>query len=111
MLLRESCSGYDWTSVPHGGLFVDVGGNIGSIVREVVKIRPDLHFVIEDRPLVVEKAKAVSLAFSAKLWIRCVDYLQYWANVAPEVLATGHINMIGLFLRQLIVWCRLDIFL
>lgn len=52
--------GFDWDSVPQGGLVVDVGGGIGNISLEIARARPDLQIVVEDRPQVIEKAKEVS---------------------------------------------------
>ena len=41
-------------------MLVDVGAGLGNISLEVSKVRPDMHFVVEDRPQVIERAKAVS---------------------------------------------------
>ena len=33
---------------------VDVGGGVGTVVSVLVKALPDLNFVIQDRPAVIE---------------------------------------------------------
>ena len=53
--------GFDWSSVPQGGTIVDVGCGIGNVSLEVSRVRPDLKIVLEDRPQVIEKTKAVSI--------------------------------------------------
>ena len=58
---------FDWNSVPQGGLLVDVGVGLGNVSIEVAKVRPDMQFVVEDRPQVVERAKAVSQSLSFPL--------------------------------------------
>ncbi|KAI4522310.1 S-adenosyl-L-methionine-dependent methyltransferase [Schizophyllum commune Loenen D] len=47
----------DWASLPKGAKVVDVGGGMGHVVIPVAKKYPQLQFVVEDRPAVVEKAK------------------------------------------------------
>jgi len=47
-------SGFDWVSLPKGALVVDVGGGVGTIVSVLVKALPNLKFVIQDRPAVIE---------------------------------------------------------
>lgn len=51
--------GFDWSSVPQGGLVVDVGCGLGHVSLEIAKVRPDLHIVLEDRPEVIQEAKDV----------------------------------------------------
>lgn len=58
------CIAYDWSSLPQNGVVVDVGCGLGNISLEVSKVRHDLMFVLEDRPQVIENAKAVSLRSS-----------------------------------------------
>ncbi|KAL0578134.1 hypothetical protein V5O48_003839, partial [Marasmius crinis-equi] len=50
---------YDWKKLPPGSLVVDVGGGVGSATDTIVKSFPDLKFVVQDRPAVVEDAKKV----------------------------------------------------
>ncbi|KAL1703922.1 S-adenosyl-L-methionine-dependent methyltransferase [Schizophyllum commune] len=47
----------DWASLPKGAKVVDVGGGMGHVVIPIAKKYPQLQFVVEDRPAVVEKAK------------------------------------------------------
>ena len=50
---------YDWTSLPSGTVFADMGSGIGNVSLEIAKVRPDFTFVLEDRPAVVENAQKV----------------------------------------------------
>ena len=50
---------YDWTSLPRGTVFADMGSGIGNVSLEIAKVRPDFTFVLEDRPAVVENAQKV----------------------------------------------------
>lgn len=59
--ITEYFLGFDWSTVPKGGLIVDVGCGIGNVSLEVAKIRPDLQIVLQDRPQVIEKTRAVSV--------------------------------------------------
>ena len=54
-------SGFDWNSLPAGAKVVDVGGGIGSTTLILAQSVPKLQYVVQDRPLVIEDAKAVSL--------------------------------------------------
>ena len=53
-------TGYDWTSIPQGGLVVDVGCGLGHVSLEIAKFRPDIHIVLEDCATVMNEAKEVS---------------------------------------------------
>ncbi|KAJ3519830.1 hypothetical protein NM688_g9245 [Phlebia brevispora] len=68
---------YDWASLPAGSVFADVGSGIGNFSLEVAKIRPDLTFILEDRPPVMEKAE------------------KYWKKQAPQLSASGNVHFIG----------------
>ena len=61
-----SRKGFDWSSLPHGSLVVDVGGGIGStsmLLASAFSSIDDggsgLKFVIQDRPVVVEMGEKV----------------------------------------------------
>ena len=63
-----SCIGFDWSSLPHGSLVVDVGGGIGSTSMLLASAFSSttrdegglgLKFVIQDRPVVVEMGEKV----------------------------------------------------
>jgi hypothetical protein len=47
-------SGFDWGSLPKGGLVVDVGGGVGTVITVLAKALPYLQFIIQDRPAVIE---------------------------------------------------------
>ncbi|THG98942.1 hypothetical protein EW026_g3332 [Hermanssonia centrifuga] len=68
---------YEWNTLPKGAVFVDVGSGLGNFSLEVAKIRPDLTYILEDRPPVMEKAK------------------KYWEEQAPSISAAGNIHFIG----------------
>lgn len=44
---------YNWSSVPHGGKVVDVGGGIGAIALSLNRAHPELKLIIEDRAEVI----------------------------------------------------------
>lgn len=92
-----SLTGFDWSSVPSGGILVDVGGGLGHISMEVAKIRPDIHVVLEDRPPVVDRAKIVcSCHFrSFILFIGYLYTMKFWKENLPGNIASGHIHFFG----------------
>ncbi|KAI9696300.1 MAG: hypothetical protein M1820_008223 [Bogoriella megaspora] len=49
-------NGYPWSTVCGNGkgLIVDVGGSTGHTCAAIAKIAPDLHFVVQDLPQVIE---------------------------------------------------------
>lgn len=47
-------SGFNWESLPKGALVVDVGGGVGVVTSFLANALPDLNFVIQDRPAVIE---------------------------------------------------------
>ena len=63
--LTINCIGFDWASVQHGGLVVDVGCGLGHVSLEIAKVRPDLHIVLEDRSTVINEAKNVCSSTSS----------------------------------------------
>ncbi|ETW80891.1 hypothetical protein HETIRDRAFT_154964 [Heterobasidion irregulare TC 32-1] len=56
-LLDTSWSGFDFSSLPDGGLVVDVAGGIGSVSMVIAKAYPKLNIVVEDLPEVVRDAE------------------------------------------------------
>ena len=49
---------YPWSEFPDGTVCVDLGGGIGHVTEALLKRYPNLHGVVQDRPEVVEQAKA-----------------------------------------------------
>lgn len=67
-------SGFDWGSLPKGGLVVDVGGGVGTVTSVLAKALPDLHFVIQDRAAVIEdgiKVRPIARGSLSGLVTRC----------------------------------------
>ncbi len=56
---------YNWKALPAGSLVVDVGGGIGSVTYTIAKNFPDIHFVVQDLPTVIEDGKKVWPALAA----------------------------------------------
>ena len=89
--LTINCIGFDWASVQHGGLVVDVGCGLGHVSLEIAKVRPDLHIVLEDRSTVINEAKNVCSSTSSLyqisfLSLRLLSFQQYWSmNLASHV--------------------------
>ncbi|KAI5119658.1 hypothetical protein M0805_007749 [Coniferiporia weirii] len=70
-------SGFDWSTVPKGGLVVDVGGSTGHVSLEIAKAFPELNIVVEDAPGVISKAKG------------------YWEANLPSHISAGKVHFIG----------------
>ena len=90
--LTINCIGFDWASVRHGGLVVDVGCGLGHVSLEIAKVRPDLHIVLEDRSTVINEAKNVCALLLLLLIkfpffsLRLIYFQQYWnMNLASHV--------------------------
>ncbi|GAA5993219.1 hypothetical protein JCM10908_004514 [Rhodotorula pacifica] len=65
-------TGFPFTNLPAGSKIVDVGGGVGSVCLYLRKLAPQLQFVVQDRPEVIEKqAPAI------------------WREQAPEALEDG----------------------
>lgn len=56
--------GFPWHDLIPGSIVVDVGGGIGSTSMLLANAFPDLRFVVQDRPPVVEMGAAVRLRFA-----------------------------------------------
>ncbi|KLO13915.1 S-adenosyl-L-methionine-dependent methyltransferase [Schizopora paradoxa] len=50
--------GFEWASLPDGGVVVDVGGGIGNISMKIAKTNPKLKVVCQDMQKTVEAAHA-----------------------------------------------------
>ena len=50
---------YDWTLLPRGATVVDVGCGLGHVSLQIHGVRPDLVFVLEDRPSVIADTETV----------------------------------------------------
>ncbi|KAH8111798.1 S-adenosyl-L-methionine-dependent methyltransferase [Phellopilus nigrolimitatus] len=69
-------SEFDWSTIPKGGLIVDVGGGTGHVALEIAKVFPELHVAIEDTAGVLEKAK------------------EYWQTKLPFHISTGKVYFV-----------------
>ena len=50
--------GYPWSSINNGtGTVVDVGGSKGGISIAIARSAPNLHFIVQDLPVVIQGAK------------------------------------------------------
>lgn len=68
---------YNWSSVPHGGKVVDVGGGIGAIALSLNRAHPELKLIIEDRAEVI------------------ADGIKLWQEKRPSALASGQVQFIA----------------
>ena len=50
-------SAFDWASLGHG-LVVDVGGSHGLVSQDIAKAFPNLRFIVQDLPKVIDDAEA-----------------------------------------------------
>lgn len=50
---------YDWASLQRGAIVVDVGGGVGQMAIALGREYPNLNFVVQDRPPVVEQGKRI----------------------------------------------------
>ncbi|KIK62690.1 hypothetical protein GYMLUDRAFT_41605 [Collybiopsis luxurians FD-317 M1] len=66
--------GFQWSSLPKNALIVDVGGGIGSISLEIARSNPDLRFLIQEKPAVVQEG------------------IKYWEKELPDALPTGRVS-------------------
>lgn len=54
-------SGYPFQYMPEDAMLVDVGGGVGSVALHLLQHAPQLRFIVQDRPEVIEQqAPAVS---------------------------------------------------
>lgn len=58
---------FDWTSVPEGCKFVDVGGGVGTASKVLVDSQKHFQIIVQDRPAVVANGLAVHLTFALKI--------------------------------------------
>lgn len=58
-MLRRLYAAYDWKSVPERGVIVDVGCGLGHVSLDIASVRPDLSFILEDRPVVLQDTEKV----------------------------------------------------
>ncbi|KAI0821463.1 S-adenosyl-L-methionine-dependent methyltransferase [Irpex lacteus] len=71
---------YDWKALPEQAIIVDVGSGLGHVSLDIAAIRPDITFVLEDRPSVVAQAKE----------------LHFWTSVFTSYPELMHQTMSGL---------------
>ncbi|EXJ78058.1 hypothetical protein A1O3_09219 [Capronia epimyces CBS 606.96] len=48
--------GFDWASLPKGGVVVDVAGNVGHSAVPIAQANPDIRVVVQDLPKIVARA-------------------------------------------------------
>lgn len=53
---------FDWTNVPAGSKFVDVGGGVGTVSKLLADSQSHFDIIIQDRPAVVADGLAVRFA-------------------------------------------------
>ncbi|TCD62058.1 hypothetical protein EIP91_007517 [Steccherinum ochraceum] len=51
--------GFDWSTLPKGGLVVDVGGGTGEMVTELARSYKNLRYICQDQPQVIDQAKKI----------------------------------------------------
>ncbi|GAA5863601.1 hypothetical protein JCM3774_006544 [Rhodotorula dairenensis] len=67
-------TGYPFKELPVGAKVVDVGGGVGSVTLELRQLAPQLCFVVQDRPEVIEKQAP-----------------EVWKERAPDALDNGSV--------------------
>lgn len=73
---------FEWSSVPQGGLIVDVGSGLGHVSLQVAKTRPDLHIALEDRARVITEAKDVRCFLH---FFRCAQCLTTAYSIGQQI--------------------------
>lgn len=53
------CTVYNWSSLPVGSTFCDVGGGMGHIAMDIYEKFPQLRPVVQDLPNVLEQGREV----------------------------------------------------
>lgn len=88
--------GFDWATIPNGTV-VDVGGGIGSQSLIVAQEFPNIKFVIQDRPAVIEDAKKVCSSCSSEGHMLTLFVLpqQFWAESMPDALKSKRVILQG----------------
>lgn len=52
---------FDWGKLPDDSVVVDVGGNVGTVTRTIMKAHPRLRYVVQDLDKTIVDAKGVSV--------------------------------------------------
>ncbi|GAA6057243.1 hypothetical protein JCM3770_003819 [Rhodotorula araucariae] len=73
----KSVGGFPWQALPQDALVVDVGGGVGSLDLEILKVAPQVKVIVQDRPEVVPEA------------------LEVWKASAPEHLESGRATLMA----------------
>ncbi|PFH49323.1 hypothetical protein AMATHDRAFT_147951 [Amanita thiersii Skay4041] len=69
--------GFNWAELPANSLVVDVGGGIGHTTLKIVQSNPNLKYIVQDRPPVVQQAT------------------EFWKANNPSALETGTVKLIA----------------
>lgn len=67
-------TGFDWKSLKHDGLVVDVGGGVGSSTLQLLKAYPHMRYVIQDQAKVIP------------------DGIKFWEKENPQALKSGRVE-------------------
>ncbi|KAF8521225.1 S-adenosyl-L-methionine-dependent methyltransferase [Hysterangium stoloniferum] len=66
--------GFPWGSLPNNSLMVDVGGGIGTLALKIARVHPDIHIVVQDRPMVIGMGE------------------KFWMAELPDALPSGRVR-------------------
>lgn len=58
---------FDWTSVPEGCKFVDVGGGVGTASGVLADAQKHFQIIVQDRPAVVADGLQACLPFAVQV--------------------------------------------
>ncbi|BGP42379.1 hypothetical protein JCM10449v2_006384 [Rhodotorula kratochvilovae] len=73
----QDVGGFPWQSLPQDALVVDVGGGVGSLDLEILKVAPQVKVVVQDREEVIPDAQEV------------------WQASGPEHLSSGRATLVA----------------
>lgn len=74
ILLKMRSVGFNWKTVPEGGVVVDVGGGVGSQSMVLAKANPHLKFILQDREAVIPQSQKVCPAVLEIFVLQVVNF-------------------------------------